>query len=98
MWAMMIFFLFGLIFPAVRTRYVWLMAMAVTYGVEFSQLYQAEWINTIRHMPIVGLLLGYVFLWSDLLCYLCGITTGALIERNMQRKRSADELPAINAR
>ncbi len=95
MWAMMTFFLIGLIFPAVRTRNVWLMAMVLTYGIEVSQLYQADWINSIRHTPIGGLILGYGFLWSDLLCYLCGISAGALIERNiLLMKQSTDEYPA----
>ena len=37
--------------------------------IELSQLYQAPGLNRIRLTTLGGLLLGYIFLWSDLLCY-----------------------------
>ncbi len=50
------------------------------FAVEFSQLYQAEWIIMIRQTKIGGLILGYGFLWSDLLCYAAGVSAGIIIE------------------
>ncbi len=39
---------------------------------ETLQLYQAPWIQAIRHTKIGGLLLGFGFLWSDIICYFIG--------------------------
>jgi hypothetical protein len=40
--------------------------------VEFSQLYQAPWINQIRHTVPFNFILGQGFLWSDLVAYAIG--------------------------
>lgn len=48
-------------------------------AVELSQLYQADWINTVRHTFPFGLLLGYSFVGSDLVCYAAGSLIGAAI-------------------
>ncbi|GGB65271.1 putative membrane protein YjgA [Flavobacterium suaedae] len=53
-------------------------ALLICYVIEFSQLYQAEWINTIRQTPPGKLVLGSGFLYSDLLAYLIGITLAFL--------------------
>ena len=49
-------------------------------GVELSQIYQAEWINAIRDTRIGGLILGFGFKGSDLLCYTLGCGLGVLGE------------------
>jgi hypothetical protein len=43
-------------------------------------LYHANWIDTIRKTTLGGLILGYGFLWSDLLAYAIGIAAGVIIE------------------
>ena len=80
LWALAIFLGCSVLFPRrkVRTRALW--ALAVAYGIEFSELYQADWINAIRATRLGGLILGYTFLWSDLVCYAVGIGVGLLIE------------------
>ena len=59
---------------------VMLAALAFSFAIEFSQLYQADWINALRRTTLGGLILGYGFLWSDLVCYTVGILIGAGIE------------------
>ena len=49
--------------------------------IEISQLYQAEWINNIRHTTLGGLILGQGFLWSDMVAYTVGVIIGALFEK-----------------
>lgn len=44
--------------------------------IELLQLYQAPWIEAVRHTPPFGLLLGFGFLWSDWLCYAMGTLLG----------------------
>ncbi|MEO8610422.1 MAG: DUF2809 domain-containing protein [Chloroflexota bacterium] len=81
LWALAIFLLIGLLLPTKRTRTIFWIALAVTWGIEFSELYQADWINAIRAYKLGGLILGYTFLPSDLLMYLCGIGAGVLLEK-----------------
>ena len=80
LWALAAFFGFGLILPATSTVRVTLLAMAFSVAIELSQLYHAPWIDSIRHMTIGGLILGFGFLWSDLACYAVGVGLGMLIE------------------
>ena len=49
--------------------------------IEISQLYHAPWIDSIRATTLGGLILGFGFLWSDLICYTVGIVIGAIIDK-----------------
>lgn len=80
LWAMAIFFMLGLIFPTASTRRLVITTLAITYAIEISELYQADWINQLRSIKLIGLILGYTFLWSDLVMYTLGIALGALLE------------------
>lgn len=86
LWALAIFLIFGLLFPKARTRTLAFAAIALSWGIEFSELYQADWINAVRATRLGGLILGYTFLWSDLVSYTCGITLGVLLEQILFRK------------
>ncbi|PQO45242.1 DUF2809 domain-containing protein [Blastopirellula marina] len=90
LWALMMYLLVSTLVPgrAIRTRA--LIAMGISTLVEISQLYHAPWIDAIRHTTLGGLVLGFGFLWSDLVCYAVGITAGASIEWGflLTRKRS----------
>jgi glycopeptide antibiotics resistance protein len=77
----MIFFLFGLLFRTRSTRWVTAGALLFSFSIEISQLYHSQWIDLLRKTRIGGLVLGYGFLWSDLLSYTVGIGVGLLIER-----------------
>ncbi|MBZ0286707.1 MAG: DUF2809 domain-containing protein [Anaerolineae bacterium] len=81
LWALAIFLLIGLLLPTKSTRTIFILALAVTWGIEFSELYQADWINALRAYKLGGLILGYTFLPSDLLMYLCGIGAGVGLEK-----------------
>lgn len=66
-----------------------------SFAIEFSQLYQAPWINEVRHTLFGRLVLGEGFLWSDLLCYLVGIGMGLIIDLriNNQTIKGVDNKP-----
>jgi hypothetical protein len=81
LWALAIFLGLGLMLPKARTRTLFLLAFALTWGIEFSELYQADWINALRAGWLGGLILGYTFLPIDLLLYLCGIGAGVVLEK-----------------
>ena len=80
LWALALFLALGVSFPTASTLCIALVTLGLSLGVELSQLYQAEWINAIRHTRIGGLILGFGFKASDLLCYTLGCSLGVLGE------------------
>lgn len=80
LWALMIFTGFGLLFPKTETKKLAFISLMFCYGIEVSQLYHANWIDSIRATTLGGLVLGYGFLWSDLVAYTIGVGVGILCE------------------
>jgi hypothetical protein len=80
LWALAAFAGMGLLLPRASTRTVALLATAFSVAVEFSQLYHAPWIDSIRQTTLGGLILAFGFLWSDLACYSLGVSLGVLGE------------------
>ena len=81
LWALMVFFLFGLLFRKRKTKWIAVLALLFSFSIEISQMYHSQWIDTLRHTRLGGLVLGYGFLWTDLVSYSIGIGMGILIER-----------------
>ncbi|MEH7787291.1 DUF2809 domain-containing protein, partial [Bacillus thuringiensis] len=86
LWALMIFTGFGFLFPKTETKKLAFISLMFCYGIEASQLYHAEWIDSIRATTLGGLVLGYGFLWSDLVAYTIGVGVGILCEFMLRRK------------
>ncbi|WP_305452706.1 DUF2809 domain-containing protein [Bacillus mycoides] len=86
LWALMIFIGFGFLFPKIETRKLAFISLIFCYGIEISQLYHAEWIDSIRATTLGGLVLGYGFLWSDLVAYTIGVGVGLLGEFMLRKK------------
>jgi uncharacterized protein DUF2809 len=80
LWAAMIFELAALFRPSARTGYLLLAAWLVSVGVEVTQLYHSPWVDAVRGTRLGGLVLGYGFLWSDVVCYTAGVTGAALLD------------------
>jgi len=87
LWALMVYFMARFIFINNTTKLAVIASLLFSYGIEFSQLYKAPWINNIRHTVIGGLVLGQTFLWSDMLCYAVGIGFGVLVELFIKPRR-----------
>ena len=58
-----------------------IIALVFCFIVEISQFYHEPWIDEIRNTKVGGLILGFGFLWSDLLAYTIGVSTGVLLEK-----------------
>ncbi|MEB9787411.1 DUF2809 domain-containing protein [Bacillus cereus] len=86
LWALMIFTGFGFLFPKTETKKLAFISLMFCYGIEASQLYHAEWIDSIRATTLGGLVLGYGFLWSDLVAYTIGVGVGILCEVIFRKK------------
>lgn len=84
-WAMLVFWLVCFLKPAWPLKYRVAAALAFAYAIEFSQFYQADWLNQIRHTRLGGLILGFSFLPSDLVAYTIGIAAGAGLEDRLIR-------------
>lgn len=80
LWALAAFLGFGLVLSRASTWKIASLAMAFSLAIEFSQLYHAHWIYSIRRTTLGGLILGFGFLWSDLACYAVGIGLGVMID------------------
>lgn len=80
LWALMIYFLIRFVFIKLSVKKAVIISVTFCFAIEISQLYHGIWIDNIRSTIIGGLILGYGFLWSDLIAYLIGIGAGALID------------------
>lgn len=81
LWAMMVYF--GFRFLLVRKNLILAISLSIlfSFGIEFSQLYQATWINYIRSTVLGGLILGKGFLIVDLFRYSAGIFIASCIDK-----------------
>ena len=80
LWALMVFVGIGFLIPRASTLVVALLALTFSWGVEFSQLYHAPWIDAVRATLPGRLVLGTTFNWPDLPAYALGIALGVLAE------------------
>ncbi len=91
LWALMIFVGVGFLMPRWASFRAALVAYSFCFVIELSQLYHAPWIDGLRHTRLGGLILGYGFLWSDLLCYAAGVAVGWLVELAVLQSRKEPE-------
>lgn len=98
LWAMMIYWLLATAWPAGSVMRISTSSLIVSGLVEFSQLYQASWINGIRATTLGHLVLGRSFGGIDLVAYAAGILIAAvtdLLLLNRWRHSRQDRPPAI---
>jgi hypothetical protein len=86
LWATMIYFGFRFLLISKSIKFIVIASLLFCYAIEFSQLYQAPWINNIRHTVIGALILGEGFLWGDMLSYTVGVAIGILVEKYMIKR------------
>ena len=80
LYTLMFYFIFGFLFPEMPKLKVAVISIGLCFLIEISQLYQADWINDIRANRLGGLVLGFGFRWSDLVCYTLGGLWGFALE------------------
>ncbi|MDN5202887.1 DUF2809 domain-containing protein [Fulvivirgaceae bacterium BMA10] len=88
LWALMVYFGFGWLFNKSRIFLIAILTLSFSYAIEISQLYSASWLDSIRATRLGGLILGFGFLWSDLICYTVGVILGVLLEKFFLLKAS----------
>lgn len=80
LWALMLFLLVSTLLAGQPLLLRAAISLALAFLVEISQLYHAPWIDSIRQTTLGGLVLGFGFLWSDLVCYSAGVISGVIAE------------------
>lgn len=85
LWAMMVVWVLALVRPRAPTQRLALVAFAIAVAVEISQLYRADWIDSIRATVPGALVLGQGFLWSDIVCYAGGVALAAAGDWRLHR-------------
>jgi hypothetical protein len=86
LWALALYFFIAILLYRQSIAFRSLLTALLSLAVEVLQKYHAPWIDQLRSTLIGGLILGFGFLWSDLLCYLAGITIAIIIELSLIRK------------
>lgn len=92
LWAMMIFWISGVIAPGGRIASRAAAALAVCFAVEASQLLEVKWLTSLRHTTPGHLVLGNGFDRRDLIAYAAGVAIaagGQLAVRRRRRDRNA---------
>jgi hypothetical protein len=80
LWAVMIYVMAAFLFKNSSIKHLAIYSLLFCYAIEISQLYHAPWIDSIRNTRLGGLVLGFGFLWTDILAYTLGIGVAVLIE------------------
>ncbi|AIQ29180.1 hypothetical protein P40081_14180 [Paenibacillus sp. FSL P4-0081] len=83
-WAGMIYLAFRVLLTRYPLKVSLILSLCFSFGIEFSQLYQAEWIIHVRSTTAGGLILGQGFLWIDLVRYTAGILFCYVIDQILQ--------------
>ncbi|SDT69584.1 Protein of unknown function [Mucilaginibacter mallensis] len=86
LWALMVYFIMRFLFIKADITRIVIYSISFCYAIEFSQLYKAPWIDSLRHTLFGRLVLGDTFLWGDLLSYTGGIAIGILINLLINKK------------
>jgi Protein of unknown function (DUF2809) len=80
-WAAMIYAGMRFLKHSAPPSVTWGLAMSFCFLIEFSQFIQTDWLNSLRQTTLGGLILGFGFLWSDLVMYTIGITFGYILDK-----------------
>ena len=87
LWALMVFVGWAFVKPRASTVHLAIVALGISCAVEFSQLYQAPWLNAIRSTTIGHLALGSTFSWFDIAAYAVGVLIGCLLDITARSSR-----------
>lgn len=88
LYGVMIYFIIRFISITKSMKKDMIISYVICVGIEASQLYQADWINSIRGTVLGRLVLGQGFLWSDILAYIMGILLMYFIDINVINRSS----------
>ncbi|MGN1401302.1 MAG: DUF2809 domain-containing protein [Bacillus sp. (in: firmicutes)] len=86
LWAMMVYYGCRFLFVQKSHFFTAVLSLIFSFCIEFSQLYQADWITVIRGTTLGALILGKGFLAADLARYSTGILLAFAIDWSCSKK------------
>lgn len=85
LYAVMMFLMVKFLLIHTDDRKIGIISLSICFLIEFSQLYDAAWINQIRNNTFGALALGRGFLWTDLLAYTVGTLVCLLLSKSFRK-------------
>ncbi|WP_321166495.1 DUF2809 domain-containing protein [Paenibacillus sp. Soil766] len=85
LWAAMIYFGLRALFIRILSMKALVLSLGFCFVIEYSQLYQAEWIFNLRNTLLGGLILGKGFLYADLIRYMVGALAAIAMDRLLMK-------------
>ena len=87
LWTLAVFLGFAFLLPRGRTGTLALLALGMSFAVEFSQLVSHPMLDAIRDDRLGALVLGRGFLWIDLVRYAVGTLLGVALDALLLRRK-----------
>ena len=81
LYAIMIYIIIRIVFINKKAYQIVFLSLITCYGIEFLQLYQAEWMLELRKTLFGRYVLGQGFLWFDILAYTFGVLIAFILEK-----------------
>lgn len=81
LYATMYYWAFRWFAPQRTKQWAAIWALLLCFFIEVGQLYHAPWIDGLRTTRLGALILGFGFLWSDLICYTLGVLLGWMLDK-----------------
>lgn len=81
LYALMIYVIMRIIFINKKAYQIAFLSLIICYGIEFLQLYQADWMLQLRKTVFGRYVLGQGFLWMDIFAYTFGILVAFFLEK-----------------
>ena len=91
LWATMIYLILCVMAPSWSPLRVALYALAFSFAIEFSQLNQQDWLNSLRKTRLGALVLGHSYLASDLVCYTVGVLIPYFTENSLFKSKPVSD-------
>ncbi|MGE7979108.1 MULTISPECIES: DUF2809 domain-containing protein [unclassified Psychrobacillus] len=85
LWAAMVYFGVRFILVTRPPKFSLLVSLIFCFAIEFSQIYQGEWINSIRGTTLGALILGRGFLIVDLWRYTLGVSIAYVLDMILKK-------------
>lgn len=81
LYATMMYFGMRFILVNWKLKTIFVLSVSICFLIEISQLFQLDWLISLRKTTIGKYVLGQGFLWSDLSCYLIGSLLAYLADK-----------------
>jgi hypothetical protein len=89
LWAMMMVWWVSALLPGARLIARATTALAISWAVEFSQIYQTPTLDALRDTTLGRLVLGSGFDARDLIAYFVGVVAAVALETRIRQRRNA---------